>query len=90
MSAGHLQEGLAVTRRAAAIEPAAFGSEYLAGNLERAGAQAEALAEYRECQRSRPLQLFLSAPAPAGSWQRAADAVRRLDTVVQPKDVQPK
>jgi tetratricopeptide (TPR) repeat protein len=84
-STGRFADGIQVARQAAALEPAGFGSAYLAESLERCGLKAEALVEYRNCLRAKSFQLHLATPAPAGSWHRAAAAVRRLETDVQPR-----
>lgn len=77
---GNHSEGLKLARRSSAYEPKAFGSEYLASSLDRLSARQEALAEYRDCVRSKCFQLFLAAPLPAGSWYRASTAIRRLES----------
>jgi tetratricopeptide (TPR) repeat protein len=77
-ASGNTAEGLRLARRAAEVEPPAYGSEYLAFSLERFGSRREALDEYRHCLRAKCFQLYLGTPAPVGSWYRASAAVRRL------------
>jgi eukaryotic-like serine/threonine-protein kinase len=77
---GNTNEGLKLARQAAALEPAAYGSEYLAQSLERFASKQEALEEYRHCLKAKCFQLYLGTPAPTGSWYRASSAIRRLES----------
>jgi len=79
-AAKNIADGLRLARQAASIEPRAFGSEYLAGSLDRFASKQEALAEYKDCLKAKCFQLFLSTPAPAGSWLRTSSAVKRLES----------
>jgi len=79
-AAGKIAEGLRLAKQAAQLEPAAYGSQYLAESLDRYSSKQEALAEYRDCLRAKSLQLFLATPAPVGSWYQASAAVRRLES----------
>jgi tetratricopeptide (TPR) repeat protein len=78
---GKTAEGLHLAKQAAQLEPAAYGSQFLAESLDRFATKQEALAEYRDCLKSKCFQLFLATPAPVGSWYQASAAVRRLESV---------
>jgi eukaryotic-like serine/threonine-protein kinase len=80
-ASGNKAEGLMLARKAATVEPPAYGSDYLAASLDRFASREEALSEYKDCLRAKCLQLFLAIPAPAGLWYRASSAIRRLESL---------
>jgi serine/threonine protein kinase len=79
-SAGQIAEGLRLAKQAAQLEPTAYGSQFLAECLGRFASKQEALAEYRDCLKSKSFQLFLATPAPVGSWFQTSATVRRLES----------